>query len=117
MNLKASGSCYKVSMYDVPLQISPRGIYTRQLINEDSCEVVNLVLKEDDSISPHIKPVDVLFYVIKGTGYIEVGNERYQVQEGDVVYGPKYIPHAVYVMQGEMEVLMVKITAKTGSDI
>lgn len=115
--LKASGSCYKVSMSDVPFHISPRGIHTRQLINEDSCEVINFILKEDESISPHIKPVDVIFYIIRGTGFIEVGNERYQVQEGDVVYGPKYIPHAVYVLQGEMEVLMVKILGKTGTDI
>lgn len=107
--MKESGACYKVSMSDVPLQLSPRGIYTRWLINEDSCEVINLLLKEDDSISTRIKPVDVLFYVMNGSGFIEIGNEKYEVQKGDVVYAPKYIPHAVHVLQGEMEMLMVKI--------
>lgn len=63
-----------------------------------------LVLKpgEEDTQEPHDS--DELYYVAKGSGFVEVGKERTPVKEGSVIFVPVHVPHHFY---GNKEALVV----------
>jgi len=68
------------------------------------------MLKDGEAVDTHVTPVDVFFYVVRGRGVIEIGEERTTVEATDIVFSPKNIPHAVRSLPGggEFEVLVVK---------
>ena len=59
-------------------------------------------------------PVDVFFYVISGTGVVEVGEERETVFADTVIDSPKGIPHCWYnESEEDLRVLVVKTPKPT----
>lgn len=68
----------------------------RNLYNTPDAMVTIITLKPGQSLKRHITPVDVAFYVIKGSGIIEIGDEREAVEEGTLVESPKDILHCWY---------------------
>jgi quercetin dioxygenase-like cupin family protein len=68
----------------------------RNLYNTPDAMVTIITLKPGQSLKRHITPVDVAFYVIKGSGVIEIGDEKETVEEGTLVESPKDILHCWY---------------------
>ncbi|MFW5946643.1 MAG: cupin domain-containing protein [Candidatus Natronoplasma sp.] len=66
-----------------------------RLIQQEEVQVVLLPFAPDQGLEVHTTPVDVFFYVIKGTAEIQVGEETEEVSEGSIVLSPKDIPHNV----------------------
>jgi quercetin dioxygenase-like cupin family protein len=89
--------------------VNPRGITVRKVFESDPVNIMNLLLKPGEQLASHKTPVDVFFYVVRGKGKIEIGDETEVVTETDIVISPKDIPHALYASEGEnFEVLVVK---------
>ncbi|WP_227764623.1 cupin domain-containing protein [Zhaonella formicivorans] len=99
---------FKISLSEIPARKNHRGILARNIFEEDSARVLNLLLKPGDKIPAHVTPVDIFYYVIKGSGCIEIGQESYMVKENDIVFSPKYIPHGVHAIEEDFEILVVK---------
>jgi len=55
-----------------------------------------ITLKSGQSLKRHITPVDVAFYVLSGTGVVEIGNEKQEVSAETLVESPKDILHCWY---------------------
>jgi quercetin dioxygenase-like cupin family protein len=60
-------------------------------------------------IPPHYEPYDVFFYIVSGTGIIQVGEQRHQVVPGDFLHSPKTLvrgisPETPLVLLGIQEV-------------
>jgi mannose-6-phosphate isomerase-like protein (cupin superfamily) len=49
---------------------------------------------EEDSQTPH--DADELYYVIQGSGYLEVGFEHRVVKKGSIIFVPAKKPHRFY---------------------
>jgi mannose-6-phosphate isomerase-like protein (cupin superfamily) len=64
--------------------------------------VLRLRLGEEDTQTPH--DADELYYVVEGSGYIEMGKERRPVKKGSIVFVPAHMPHHFY---GNKELLVV----------
>lgn len=92
-----------------PLKGTPRGVQGRALVDLPDVSVMNLVLNPGDKVPSHVTPVDVLFHVIEGQGYITVGDEQARVGAGEIVVSRAHIPHAVEAAADEkFSVLVIK---------
>ncbi|MCP4136277.1 MAG: cupin domain-containing protein [bacterium] len=68
----------------------------RNLYNTKDAMITIITLKPGQSLKKHITPVDVAFYVLKGSGVVEIGEEKETVQEHTLIESPKDILHCWY---------------------
>lgn len=98
-----------VKMTGVAQFKSPKGITARKLMENDSFIIMNLLFKPGEVLEKHKTPVDVFFYVVKGKGFIEIGDQESLVEATDIVFSPKGIPHGLRALpDDEFQVLVVK---------
>ena len=57
-----------------------------------------------DTQQPH--PVDELYYVIKGSGYIQIGGNNNFIKEGSVIFVPANVEHK-FLSSKELVVLYI----------
>lgn len=80
-----------------------------RLIQQDDVQVVLLAFAPAQGLKEHTTPVDVFFYIVKGTAEIQVGDEIKEVSEGNIVLSPKDIPHNIRnTSNDDTKVLVVK---------
>jgi len=84
----------------------------KKLLVKDEVEVVRLELAPGKSLPVHKTPVEVFFYIIEGSGEIEVGDEREAVCAGDLVESPREIPHGLHNTSDKPFTVLVVKTPK-----
>lgn len=105
-----------VNYEDTPIQETPHGVDVRKLFDSEHVQVVEIKLMPGESLKKHITPVDVFFYVLEGTGVVEIGDERVEVKVDDLIESPKGIPHRLLDEGGsEFRFLVVKTPKPTTS--
>jgi quercetin dioxygenase-like cupin family protein len=72
---------------------NPHRVAARMLHRTEHVQVVQIELAPGEGLKRHTTPVDVFFYVLEGTGAVEVGEERADVAADDLVHSPAGIPH------------------------
>ena len=68
----------------------------RNLYNKPEAMVTVITLQPGQQLKRHITPVDVAFYVVSGTGIVEIGDEKMTVEADSLVESPKDIVHCWY---------------------
>ncbi len=58
-------------------------------------------------IEEHIDPVEEIYHVYRGVGYMKVGNEIREVKEGDSIWIPAGEPHALENRTNEVTMVLV----------
>jgi quercetin dioxygenase-like cupin family protein len=81
---------------EVGIMENAHGVDARNLYNTPDAMITVITLEPGQSLKRHITPVDVAFYVLDGTGVVEVGDEKLQVTKGTLVESPKDIVHCWY---------------------
>ena len=73
-----------------------------------------ITLLPGESLKKHATPVDVFFYVLEGTGIVEIGDERNIVGKDMLVESPARIPHR-WLNESKVvfRVLVVKVPKPT----
>jgi quercetin dioxygenase-like cupin family protein len=66
-----------------------------------------ITLQPGEQLKKHITPVDVAFYVLEGTGVVEVGEEKETVEKDTLIESPKDIPHCWYNESSDVLRIMV----------
>ena len=67
-----------------------------------------------EALKRHITPVDVFFYVLEGTGVVEIGDEKQAVGKDMLVESPARIPHTwSNESKSVFRVLVVKVPKPT----
>lgn len=61
----------------------PLNIDAWKLFSEGNIEIIQLELKADEEIEPHINPVDVVFYVVSGLGIASIEGDNSELSAGD----------------------------------
>ncbi|MFB6290701.1 MAG: cupin domain-containing protein [Candidatus Bipolaricaulia bacterium] len=98
-----------ISMEDIEGKTNKRGIESKQLLKNDDVQIMNLNLEPGDEVPPHSVPVNVFFYVVSGSGTIEVGGNKAVVEKKDIVPCPPETEMSLYADQKEVfSVLNVK---------
>ena len=68
----------------------------RNLYNTENAMISVITLNPGQSLKRHITPVDVAFYVLEGTGIVEVGYEKVEVSKDSLIESPRDIVHCWY---------------------
>jgi len=70
---------------EMEIMETAHGVDARNLYNTDDAMVTVITLKPGQALKRHITPVDVAFYVLEGTGIVEVGEEKAEVTKESLV--------------------------------
>ncbi len=81
---------------EVEIMKTKHGVDARNLYDTEDAMITVITLKPGESLKRHITPVDVAFYVLEGTGMIEVGDEKIEVNKDSLIESPKDIVHCWY---------------------
>jgi quercetin dioxygenase-like cupin family protein len=88
----------------------------RKIYENPHVQVVMITLQPGESLKKHITPVDVFFYVLEGTGTVEIGEEQATVGKDTLVESPARIPHRWINGSGAVFRVLVVKTPKPTSD-
>ncbi|HPY60797.1 MAG TPA: cupin domain-containing protein [Methanospirillum sp.] len=72
---------------------NPHNVDARKVFDSPHATVVVITLQPGESLKKHKTPVDVFFYVLEGTGIVEIGDEQAEVTKDSLVESPARIPH------------------------
>jgi quercetin dioxygenase-like cupin family protein len=72
---------------------NPHHVDARKIYDTPHAMVVVITLQPGESLKKHITPVDVFFYVLEGTGIVEIGDEKQTVTKDMLVESPARVPH------------------------
>ena len=81
---------------EVEIMNNAHGVDARNLYNTEEAMITVITLEPGQSLKRHITPVDVAFYVIEGTGVVEIGDEKMKVAKDTLIESPKDIVHCWY---------------------
>ncbi|MBN2049424.1 MAG: cupin domain-containing protein [Spirochaetales bacterium] len=94
---------------DAPIMESAHNVDARNLYSTEDAMVSVITLKPGQELKKHITPVDVAFYVLKGTGVVRIGDEKVTVTENTLVESPKDILHCWYnESEGDLAFMVIK---------
>jgi len=104
-------SCMKITdVTKVASGPNPHHVDARKVYDSPHAMAVVITLKPGEALRKHITPVDVFFYVLEGTGIVEIGNEKQTVGKDMLVESPARIPHTWSNESGSVfRVLVVKV--------
>ncbi|MBE0635802.1 cupin domain-containing protein [Candidatus Bipolaricaulota bacterium] len=80
----------------MPIMETIHGVDARGLYNSPELVVTVITLQPGERLKRHITPVDVAFFVLEGTGFVEIGEERSSISAGTLVESPKDVLHCWY---------------------
>lgn len=87
----------------------------RRLYNTEDAQAMHITLQPGEALRRHITPVDVFFYVLEGTGVVEIGEEKQSVSTDHLIESPRGIVHCWYnESDAPFRVLVVKTPRPTG---
>lgn len=93
---------------------NPHGVDVRRVYDGEHALASIITLKPGEKLIRHITPVDVFFYVLSGSGILEIGEERETITADTVVDSPRGIPHCWYnESSSDLRVLVVKTPRPT----
>ncbi len=93
---------------------NPHHVDARKIYDSPHATAVVITLKPGEALKKHITPVDVFFYVLEGTGVIEIGDEKQTVGKDMLVESPARIPHKwTNESSSIFRVLVVKVPRPT----
>jgi len=95
---------------------NPHNVKVSKLYDSEHAQAIHITLEPGESLKKHITPVDVFFYVLEGTGIVEVGAEKKEVGPDTLINSPARIPHCWYNQSERVfRVLVVKVPRPTES--
>lgn len=82
-----------VNVFETGVVDTPHKVDVRKLYDQESAQVMHITLQPNESLKPHITPVDVFFFVLEGTVDVRIGDETLRVSKDSLVESPKDIIH------------------------
>ena len=103
-----------VELKNTPIAETPHKVDVRKIYDTENALTVHITLEPGEKLLRHITPVDVFFYVLEGTGIVEVGDEKREVTKDTLIDSPARIPHCWYnESDSTLRFLVVKVPRPT----
>ncbi|MGB3976451.1 MAG: cupin domain-containing protein [bacterium] len=83
-------------LQDLEIMPTAHKVDARNMYDTPDAVITILTLQPGQALKRHITPVDVAFYVLSGTGIVEIGEEKLEVSADTLVESPKDILHCWY---------------------
>jgi mannose-6-phosphate isomerase-like protein (cupin superfamily) len=95
---------------DVVSGPNPHHVDARKIYDSPHAQAVVITLQPGEALKKHITPVDVFFYVLEGSGIVEIGDEKQSVGKDMLVESPARVPHRwINESTAVFRVLVVKV--------
>ena len=95
---------------------NPHGVSAKPIYDSPHAMAVHITLEAGQALKRHATPVDVFFYVLEGSGLVEIGEETAKVSRDMIIESPARIPHSLANDgDGVFRVLVVKVPRPTES--
>jgi len=94
-----------VSTTDLIEQLEQENTNYIEVLSKDALSVELAQYPNPEPKTPH--ETDELYFVISGSGMVHVGDERFAVDEGDVVYVEQGVEHDFFDIDDEITALVV----------
>lgn len=109
---------YVTTLDKTPIAETPHNVDVRKVHGSPSTDVLVITLQPGETLKKHMTPVDVLFYVLEGTGMVVIGDEQERVVKDSLVESPKNVPHLLINDSDDLFRVMVikKLTTVDGKD-
>lgn len=105
-----------INALEAPEAPNPHGVSARGLHSNEHVQAVMVTLQPGEALELHVTPVDVFFYVLEGSGIVEIGGERQTVSRDMLIESPARIPHRLLNKGNEtFRFLVVKTPKPTSS--
>ena len=101
-----------IKMDQVEGSKNKRGVIAKGLLKNDDVQIMNLVLEPGDKVGEHSVPVNVFFYVVEGSGRLQIGDESKVVEEKDIIPCP---PNTKMSLEADQDEKFVVLNVKTPS--
>jgi mannose-6-phosphate isomerase-like protein (cupin superfamily) len=72
---------------------NPHGVSAKPIYDSPHAMAVHITLQPGQSLKRHATPVDVFFYILEGSGVVEIGEERAEVSRDMIIESPARLPH------------------------
>lgn len=107
----------KVAKYtEFPEKENPHKVSARTIYDQEHGQAVVITLRPGEALKKHITPVDVFFYILEGTGKVEVGEEVKEVSADTIIESPAKVPHRLFNESAStFRFLVVKLPKPTAS--
>jgi mannose-6-phosphate isomerase-like protein (cupin superfamily) len=93
---------------------NPHHVDARKIYESPHAIAVVITLQLGEALKKHMTPVDVFFYVLEGTGIVEIGDEKKAIGKDMLVESPARIPHKwTNESNAVFRVLVVKVPKPT----
>lgn len=107
-----------VDVKTAELMPNPHKIKASKIYDSEHAQVMHITLAPGESLVRHITPVDVFFFVLEGTGIVEIGEEKESVKADMLIESPAGIPHCWHNQGKEnLRIMVVKIPRPTSKTI
>lgn len=75
---------------------NPHGVDARSLHSTEHVQVTMITLRPGEGLKLHLTPVDAFFYVLEGTGNVEIGGEIEEIGTDMLIDSPARVPHRLF---------------------
>jgi len=100
---------------DAEARPNPHGVDARNIYDGEHAIMTHILLNPGEQLKRHITPVDAIFYVLEGTGVVEIGDEQLEVTKYTLIESPAKIPHCWYNKSNSvLSVLVTKVPRPQG---
>ena len=103
-----------IEVKEAELLKNSHNVQVSKIYDTEHAQAIHITLEAGETLKQHITPVDVFFYVLEGTGIIEVGEEKREVSRDTLIDSPAKIPHCWYNNGDKvLRILVVKVPRPT----
>ena len=90
-------------------RLESEGGYFIDFLKTNSMEVgiLRLGLDEKDKQEPH--SVDEIYYVIEGSGFVEINGKDYAIKQGTSIFVPARATHRFHITNGEKNLILLYV--------
>ena len=71
-------------------------VVSKTLVQNDYVSVTIFSFDKGEEISTHASGGDAMVTVLEGTGRFKIGGDVFNLNEGETIFMPKDVPHAVF---------------------
>ena len=82
-----------VKSWEAPEGQNPHGVSARPLHGNEHVQVTMVTLQPGEALKLHVTPVDVFFYVLEGSGVVEIGGEQQSISKDMLIESPARLAH------------------------
>lgn len=81
--VKEQSVIYKLKNSEIVFE--KKGVIGKQLLINQKNEIVHLVINKGEEIAGHFLDLDIIFYIIEGSGIITIDNKKFELEKNDVI--------------------------------